>query len=168
MKKIVSLILVCVLTLCLLCACGDEKSGIPEGYTLYENDDISFAYPEDWSKTDGSVMTLAGENGNNVTVVYEAKTDVYEKLTTESFKTNVLPLYTQMGLTVTNPSVEQTETNGLSVTKISQTMSVLTQEMDQTQYITTIDDKTYTITVTEVVADDTLVQTVFDTLTKVE
>ncbi len=171
MKRTISLLLALLLSVLALAACGgekEEKIEIPEGYTVYENDALSFAYPEEWTKTDGSTVTLTGKNGNNITVVYEAKTDAYEKWTTESYKTDMIPIYEGMGFTIKNPKVEQTETNGLKITKITHTATMGGKTMDQTQYVATIGDSTYTVTVTEVESDDALVQNVFDTLCKVK
>ena len=174
MKKTVCMLLTCVFVLGLVFvmnACGSEEKKeieIPEGYTVYENGDISFAYPKDWTKTDGSTVTLTGKDGNNVTVVYENKNDMYEKMTTESYKTDMIPFYEQMGLTVTNAKVEQAQTNGLSITKITHIMNMNGTKMDQTQYIATVGEKTYTVTVTEIKSDAELVQTVFDTLCEVK
>lgn len=171
MKRTISLLLAVVLSVFALAACGgekEEKIEIPEGYTVYENDALSFAYPEDWTKTEGSMTTLTGENGNNITVVFEDKTDTYEKWTTEDYKTDMIPVYEAMGFTIKNPAVEQTETNGLKITKVSHTATVSGKTMEQTQYIATIGDNTYTVTVTEVESDDALVQNVFDTLCRVK
>ncbi|MBP3321756.1 MAG: hypothetical protein J6M12_05330 [Clostridia bacterium] len=139
---------------------------LPEGYTLYDNGDISFAYPESFTKTDGSTVLLTdASNGNNVTVVYEAKTDVYESLTTEKYNEQYIPVYAEMGLTVKNTAVKQSNHNGIKMTTITQNVNNGTNTMDQTQYILTVGDKTYVVTVTEMVKNAELVSTVLETLT---
>ncbi len=174
MKKTVCMLLTCVIVLGLVFvmnACGSEEKKeieIPEGYAVYENGDISFAYPEDWAKTDGSTVTLTAKNGNNVTVVYEDKNDEYAKMTTESYQSEMIPFYEQMGLTISNAKVEQTSTNGLAVTKVTHTLGMNGTKMEQTQYIVTVGERTYTITVTEVKSDDALVKNVFETLCEIK
>ena len=60
-----------------------DEPTIPEGYKLYDNGDISFAYPADWVKTDGGVVILTNKSGagNNITVTYEAKNTIYDTFT---------------------------------------------------------------------------------------
>jgi hypothetical protein len=67
---------------------------------------------------------------------------------------------------VTNVSLEHTETNGLKVLKVAYTMSVQGVSMKQTQYITTVGEKTYTVTVCLVSNVDGVVENVFNTLSK--
>ncbi len=143
-----------------------NPAALPEGYTLYNNGDLSFAYPEAFTKTDASTVLLSDTaNGNNITVVYEAKTDAYEGLTTEKYNEVYIPVYAEIGLTVTNATVKQSNHNGTKLTTITQTTNNGTVTMDQTQYVLTIGDKTYTVTVTEVVKNAELVSTVLETLT---
>ena len=169
MKKSLSILLALLMILCLI-ACGAqtaESTKTPDGYTIYENNAISFAYPEDWTVTDGSTVTITGPNGNNITVVYEDKTDMYENMTTESYKSELVPVYESMGLAIENPNVKQTQHNDMKLTIFTHTMITSSKCVNQTQYITTIGDKTHIVTVTEVVEDDTLVENVLQTLCKV-
>jgi hypothetical protein len=149
---------------------GEDQKDIviPEGYRLYNDGTISFAYPENWTKQDGSLVILTGTNGNNITVVYEAKTDAYENLTMETFNSVYKPAYEAMGLTVSNVKIQKTTTNGLNIVQITQNTKNATASMKQTQYFVTLGDKTYTVTVTEVVSDAKLVSTVLETLKGVE
>ncbi|MBQ8236196.1 MAG: hypothetical protein IJZ37_05910 [Clostridia bacterium] len=143
-----------------------KPAALPEGYTLYDNGDISFAYPEAFTKTDGSNVILTDTtNNNNITVVYEAKTNAYEDLTTEKYNEVYIPVYAEMGLTVTNATVAHKEHNGIKLTTITQTTKTESVSMDQTQYVLTVGEKTYTVTVTEVVKNAELVSTVLETLT---
>ena len=57
---------------------------IPDGYQLFSDGYIAFVYPETWSKNDGSVTILSADNGNNITITYEAKTDYYENMSSFS------------------------------------------------------------------------------------
>ena len=64
---------------------GEDQKDIviPEDYVVYDDGKISFAYPKNWTKQNGSVVILTGTNGNNITVVYEPKTNMYDDLTIE-------------------------------------------------------------------------------------
>ena len=141
-----------------------EEVVIPEDYQTYSNSDLSFAYPKDWTKQDGSVVVLSGSNGNNVTVVYENKTDMYEKMTVDSFNAELKPALQAAGMEVSDVSIEKKTTNSLSVVVLSFKATMNGVSMKQTGYIITLGDKTYTVTVTEVQPDAELVATVLDTL----
>lgn len=171
MKRVVRLLLVTLLLLgCIsgITACGGAAKApeIPEGYKAYDNGSLSFAYPEDWNANSGSVVTLVNPTGigNNITVVQEAKTDMYDDLTAESFGTMMQPTYEAMGMKVSDVQVEKKTTNGLDVVQITYNAKLAGVSMSQTAFITTIGDSTYTVTVTETTADDVLVSTVFETL----
>lgn len=185
MKKIaltLSVLLVLVLALALT-SCGGKtetttetattttepvittEAPLPEGYTLYDNGDISFAYPEKLSKTDGSTVILTDmTTGNNITVVYEAKTDMYETLDNNGYKTMFKPAFEAMGMTISKYNVEQIAKNakGIAITKVTHTASVEGTSMEQTMLITTVGNKTYTVTVTEMVNDDAFVNNVLN------
>ncbi len=142
-------------------------AALPEGYTLYDNGDISFAYPESFIKQEGSTVILVdGTNGNNITVVYEAKTDLYAKMDNDDYVELFKPLFDAMEMTVTNYAVEQISKNatGISLTKITHTASTQGKTMEQTMLITTVGNKTYTVTVTEVVNNDVFVNNVLNSL----
>jgi len=141
------------------------KAPLPAGYTLYDNGDISFAYPEKLSKTDGSTVILTDmTTGNNITVVYEGKNDLYAKMDNDDYAELFKPMFEAMGISVSNYHVEQItkNANGISLTKITHTASTQGSSMDQTLLITTVGNKTYTVTVTEVVNDDAFVNNVLN------
>lgn len=192
MKKPTCYLLAIVLALgcvCLFSACGEEQSEqsthsmasgqaessepteeskyvLPEDCQLYDDGYISFAYPSDWSVTDGSTVILQGtENTNNITVVYEAATDAYEKWTVASFNEVMKPSYDALGMTVSDVKVDQKKKGDLHVTEISYNMMYSGTDMKQTVYVVTVSDRTYSATVTEVVADSALVSNVYDSLT---
>ncbi len=148
------------------CQLGAKAPEIPEGYQVYKNDDLSFAYPDDWKSNSGSVVMLINPTGigNNITVVYEAKTDGYDDLTVESFNTMMKPSYEAMGMTISNVAVEKKTTNGLKVVQITYNAKMAGQSMTQTAFIFNAGKSTYTVTVTEVTPDAELVKTVFETL----
>ena len=146
-----------------------QKPVIPDAYQLYDNGTLSFYYPNTWNVTDGSIVILTDlSNGNNITIVSEPKNDYYAALNTESFNTEMKPMLESMGMAISEASVKQTQNeNGLAMTVIVYTAAYLGTEMTQTQYIVNVDDLTYSVTVTEMVADAVLVETVFDTLNTV-
>ncbi len=173
MKKILCIALATLLVLgsmLALAACGAKAPEIPEGYQVYEYDALSFAYPEDWNKTDGSTAILTNPTGvgNNITVVYEAKTDLFETMTVESFNELFKPTFEAMGMSVSNVTINQKTSNGLDVTEINYTATMVGMTMEQTLFVVTIGDRTYTVTVTEATQDDTLVSNVFKTLYEVK
>ena len=168
LKGILALVLAvsCIGTLA-ACTMGTVKAPeIPEGYQTYDNGAISFAYPADWTANSGSVATLVNPTGtgNNITVVYEAKTDMYDDLTAESFGEMMRPTYEAMGMTISDVKVEKKTTNGLTVVEITYNAKVAGTPLSQTAFITTVGNSTYTVTVTEMTEDDELVRTVFETL----
>ena len=172
MKKISCIALAALLVLgsmLALASCGAKAPEIPEGYQVYENGGLSFAYPEDWTKTDGSTVLLINPTGvgNNITVVYEAKYN-HKDLTIDTFNEQMKPAYEAMGMTVSNATVTQKTSNGLDVTEIHYTAKMMGVTMEQTAFITNIGDRTYTVTVTETTQDDTLVSNVFNTLDEVK
>ncbi|MBR2987097.1 MAG: hypothetical protein IKC63_03670 [Clostridia bacterium] len=139
---------------------------IPDGYKEYKNTDISFAYPEDWTKTSGSTTTLSDtETGNNITIVYEDKNPFYATMDLDDYNEQLKPMLESAGMSVSNASVEQTKNaSGLAITKIAHKVSLSGVSMKQTMYIVTSGNKTYTVTVTEVTNDAKLLSTVFETL----
>ena len=184
MKKIaltLSVLLVLVLALALT-SCGETTEtttetattttepvitteALPEGYVRFDNGDISFAYPQSLTKTDGSTVILTDmTTGNNITVVYEAKTDMYETLDNNGYKTMFKPAFEAMGMTISKYNVEQIAKNakGIAITKVTHTASVEGTSMEQTMLITTVGNKTYTVTVTERVNDDAFVNNVLN------
>ena len=184
MKRLFYTLAVLVLLICAIVtmnACGDAEvttteavttapitteAPIPEGYTEYSDGSVAFAYPENFQKQDGSTVIIQdATTGNNITVVYEAKNPYYATLDLATYNSEMKPAFESMGLTITNPSVKQTKNDaGVAITKISHTATASGVSMKQTMLITTIGNRTYTVTVTEVKSDSTLVNNVFNTL----
>jgi hypothetical protein len=182
MKRFFCLALTLLVSLCILCSCGAPAAGttgtsattvattvpvpvIPEGYTKYSNGDMSFAYPSDWVKTDGSIVILSDKtNSNNITVAYEAKTDMYDTFTVADFNSMIKPAYEAMGMSVSNVKIEHKTVNGEKINVFSFTNVTSGRTMTQTQYIFNAGTRTYVVTVTETTRDTTLVKTVIDTI----
>ena len=144
---------------------------IPDGYKKYDNGKISFAYPDSWSKTGGSVDTIVNETGegNNITVSYEEKSDIYSEMDLASFNSTLKPVFESFGMTVSNASVEQLKNdNGVDLTKIRYTAKVSGTTMTQTMLILAVGDLNYIVTVTETEAQPELVENVYKTLTIVK
>ncbi|MBQ8497784.1 MAG: hypothetical protein IJ489_10080 [Clostridia bacterium] len=147
----------------------EQQKPITQEYQTYDNGALSFSYPKSWTLTEGSiVMMMDTVSGNNITVVSEPKNDYYATMDVESFNRDMKPALESMGMTVMTASVEHTDNeNGVEITVISYTASYVGAEMKQTQYITNVGTLTYCVTITEMVDDTVLVQTVFDTLNMV-
>lgn len=143
-----------------------KEPTVPEGYKMYDNGDIRFAYPKDWKVTNGSVVIISSENGgNNITVAYEDKTDFYDDLTADEFMDTLAPQFSALGQSVSNVKVEHlTNSIGIKLTKISLNNTVSGVSMKQTMYIIPAGDLNYVVTVTEVETDAKLVNNVFNTL----
>jgi len=187
MKKLLCTLLALVMvigSMFVLVACGDSDDSkkkndddeknetvIPEGYIEYNNGKISFAYPENWKKTPGSVDTLVNESGvgNNITVSYEEGSDIYSEMDIASFNKTLKPIFESFGMTVTNASVEQLKNgNNVKVTKIKYDAKVATTSMTQTMLVVAVDDLNYIVTVTETEAQPELAQNAYNTLKIVE
>lgn len=141
----------------------------PEGYAVYKNDDIGFAYPESWTRTDASVvMLIDNSTGNNITVSYEAKSDMYETMTQSEAVELLEMVAASINATVSNVTLaKETNQNGLSLVKIACTMRTSNGvSMKQTMLITESGNQNYVVNVTEVVANSELLQTVINTLVK--
>ena len=171
MKKLIcaTLVLLFVIgSLLAFASCGtSQKANIPDGYKLYDNGSISFAYPDDWSMTDGSVGILVNPTGigNNITITYSDESDIYKTMDIDSFNDLIAPQLVAAGMDIYTPTVQQLKNGiGTNVTKIHFTTIMYDISMEQTMFVLNSDSKTYIITITEIDPDTKLVQTVFDTL----
>ena len=183
MKRKIAVLLSLIMILASLISCGSgaenttpttqttqtttsTETVIPTGYVKYNNGNIAFAYPKNWTRTNGSttIFTNPNGNGNNITVVYENKNTAYDTLTTASFNSDVKPVYEAMGLAISNAKVEHKTTNGEKVTVISYTAKTQGRTIKQTQFVIHSGNRTYTVTVSEFASDTALVQNVFNTL----
>jgi len=179
MKKLLCIVMA-IIMLCLcsatLVACGKggdetttkkDPTPIPTSYKKFDNGDIYFGYPDMWGKVEqnGITVLVGSENTNNITVVSEAKTSLYENMDVDEFNTLIKPQMTAQGISVSNVAISNvTNENGIKITKITLTASAQGITMSQTLFALSTDDKTYCVTVTEAVSDATLVNNVFETL----
>ena len=131
-------------------------SGLPKGYKLYKNEDISFVYPESWAllEEDGTVLIQNSETGDNISLTSEPRTDAYDGIDGMKFAEIYSPIYEQLGMGITDIFVKEKETNGIAVTEILYKVYMFDSAfyMMTTQYIFHVDDLTYTL-VTTVVSD---------------
>lgn len=184
MKKFLCALFAALLTVCsafALCACNSDPAQtttaaptkqppvIPEGYALYSDGTIAFSYPGNWSKTvQGNITVLTNPTGqgNNITVTYEPKTDMYATMTAQDFTDVIKPTYDALGLEISGVSVTQTTNDfyEIAITRISFTTKAGTVSMAQTLFIHTFGERTYSVSVTEATSDVTLRETVFQTL----
>ena len=142
------------------------SDSIPEGYKLYSNGTISFAYPEAWTKTEGSMDMLVDANtGNNIIVAYENKNEIYKTLTTADFDTVFKPGLEAQGLTVANGTIAQEKAGELDVTVISfDTTTSTGASMKQILNVVTVGELTYSVTITETVSVPALHSTFMNSL----
>lgn len=167
MKKLMCAALALTLILGALLSFAACKEKLPDGYKLYKNDDISFAYPESWNVNGGSTVILVNETGmgNNVTIAYDNASDIYKTLDVKTFNELIAPQLIAMGMEVSGVAVSHVENgNGVDMTKVTYDVSAYGTTMGQTIFALESNSKTYIITVTEVTPDAELVATVFDTL----
>ena len=107
--------------------------------------------------------------GNNITVTYEAYSDVYKTMTVTEFNSLLKPALQQAGMQVSNVTVEQgTSDFDVALTKIVYNATMQSVQMKQTVLVFAKGDRNYCITVTEVSAHAALVENVLATLHTVE
>lgn len=144
----------------------ESKYELPDGYQLYDNGYISFAYPSDWTITDGVTVILMGtQSTNNITVAYEAKTDMYENWTHDEYVAFFEEVYASMNAPISNTKIEQIKKGDMHITVLALDTVVNGIAMTQTAYVVTTSNRTYSVTVTEVVSDPELKTNVFESLT---
>ncbi len=192
MKKILCLTLALILIMCAFAACGNETepsgtlSGVvletssdnvtdepnsdddaPEGFLMYKNDEITFAYPSDW--TQNGIAASNADGTKSITVTSQEKTTFYAGLDTQRYVQQVRNDFQTEGKKLVTASVAQKNKDGLNITYITQTFSVegMEGELYQNIYAFDTEDKTYVLTLTQpngFEVDKTLSDTVFDTI----
>lgn len=139
----------------------------PEGYSLFNNGTLTFAYPHGWVVSQDTLVFIqdASGNRNNITVATEDKTDQYDDLTVESYHEMMGSIFEGYGGSIANVAVEHTVNgHGTAVIVASCDATLFDTSMKQTQFIVTVGEKTYTITSTEVIEHAEMTQAIFDTL----
>lgn len=148
---------------------GNSSFQMPEGYVIYENDDISFAYPEGWQKSEMGMMVMLVDmtTGNNITLVYQEKSDIYTTMDVAGFNQLLKPSYESAGMAVSDVKVSQVKNSGnFSVTKISYKATQGGNNFNQLMVVIQSGEYDYIVTVTEGITTpaDGLLDTVFNSL----
>ena len=139
----------------------------PEGYKMYQYEDIAFAYPEDWTLSNQYgvlVLIRDTDSGNNITLAAEPYTGLYDNMTVEMFNQYIKPQYDSLGMTLSDINIEKETVNGLDVTVIGHITRFDGQTLYQTSFFFTVDNVTYAIAVTENPPEPGLAGTVFNSI----
>ena len=190
MKKIFCLVIALIVALCVFTACGNEQTSedlssdltqtaskdntdkadtnftAPEGFTLYQNKDIVFAYPSDWAQTADASFTSA-DNTKSITLTIEENS--YAGLDTQKYVQTVRPELEAEGKKLVTVSAGQKNKDGVDITYITRTFSTngIDGETYQNIYALDVKGKTYVITVTQpngLEVDKTLGDTVYESI----
>ena len=171
MKKALSILLALTLLLgsmMIFASCGGsfQLPEAPNGYQWYENSDIYFAYPDNWSKSedDGYAQLSASGGGNNIVVSVSDYDSTFDNMTVETFRTQLLPMLEQAGMTVSGEKVTHNTEKGYDIAVVTYKITYMGISMYQTLYMFRVNNSIYSITVTELTRDSALIETVFDTL----
>lgn len=134
---------------------------------VYIDGSISFEYPKGFTSGEQGGVKLLQDitTGNNITIASEAKNNVYHEMTDAIFNTTLKAQLESMGMTVTD-YIHEVETNekGEEIAILSFTNKYSGITMKQVLFAVNTSNKTYIVTVTEVIEDEDLVKLVFDTL----
>ena len=147
----------------------NKEYTLAEGYKLYENDDLSFAYPSSWTLTEGSSPIMTSSNGNNFNMSYELankeNTAAYKSLTKDTFMDLIGNMLVAMGMTVSGVEVEtKTNDGGVEIIVCTYDATYVGKQMSFCQYLIVGEDKHYTITATAVVPMDDAVEELFKSI----
>ena len=139
----------------------------PEGYKMYQYEDIAFAYPENWILDElyGVLVLICDtDSGNNITLAAEPYSGLYDNMTVEMFNQYIKPQYDSLGMTLSDINIEKETVNGLNVTVIGHITRYDGQTLYQTSFYFTVGNVTYAIAVTENPPEPGLVETVFNSI----
>ena len=139
----------------------------PDGYKMYQYEDIAFAYPENWILDEQYgvlVLIRDTDSGNNITLAAEPYSGLYDNMTVDMFDLYIRPLYEEMGMTLSDINIEKETVNGLNVTVIGHITRFSGQTLYQTSFYFTVDNVTYAIAVTENPPEPGLAGTVFNSI----
>ncbi|MBQ7353722.1 MAG: hypothetical protein IJW54_06965 [Clostridia bacterium] len=170
MKKLLSLLTVLVLivsTMLVLASCQESKiPDPPEGYLMYSDNNIYFAYPENLIKTDnGNYVQLSPEEGgNNITVAKGAYNSSFDNMSVETFRTYLKPGLTQAGMTITNEKVVHNTEKGFDIAIVTYDVYAYQINMEQTLFMFRVGDLVYTLTVTALNDAEAMIDTLLETL----
>jgi uncharacterized protein YgiM (DUF1202 family) len=148
---------------------GDENNDtVTEGYALYNDNFVSFEYPESWENLTSEQMKWNPNTGDNVNIVYTDYTpdcDIYFSLTNEIFAEVFVPSFAATGNVVSdyNVTLDKKGDNNVSITSFKNVANGTT--MYQTQIVTVASSgQLCVITVTEVSADTNIAEALYASL----
>ena len=134
---------------------------------VYTDGSISFEYPKGFTSGEQGGVKLVQDitTGNNITIASGAKENLYHEMTEATFNTTLKAQLESMGMTITD-FMHEVDTNekGEEIAILAFTNTYSGRTMKQILFAVNTSDKTYIVTVTEVVEDEDLVKLVFDTL----
>lgn len=138
----------------------------PEGYELYVNAGVVFAYPEGWTKNDASGIITSPNGQSNIVVTYEDATDVYHNLSADEFAAVMEPTYSTIGMSMSNVTARTEVSNGLSIRVFKFNTTVIAQNatMTQTLFVVTLGTRTYSVALSENTPDEAIANTIIATL----
>ena len=152
MKKIISTLLTVTLVIGMmltLTSCSVKQPETPKGYELYENDYFSFAYPEEWEIQKGSVTIIYDQStGTNINMMYEEKTDEYDNLDAQGFTEFIKESLAGTGATFNSVYAQKYKTVNAELNTVTYIAKLYGITYYQTALLVTVDDRTYSITVT--------------------
>lgn len=126
---------------------------IPAGYAEYNDGYVSFAYPEDWTITSGTVTILSdptGATASNIALTSEPYSTLYETMTAEDYMSLVGASYQASGLIISDVQVDTDYTgSGEQVTVISHNTSSNGISMVQALIIIPSGGRNCVVTITE-------------------
>lgn len=151
---------------------GDKTpdANAPAGYKPFTNYNLRFAYPDAWT-TDSSAnsrdVVINGGSNFRLYLHSSPKTTMFDGLTDDTFRdTYVENLETQYGGTIDSATVEYRENdNGLLVAIIMFSITTENAIEGEIWYCVTIDETTHCLILRTAVEDETLFQTIFNSLT---
>ncbi len=121
----------------------------PEG--TYENGLVSFSYPptwEDMSSEDGGLI-IDSTTQANIQVSASESIGLYDTMTKEIYEQVFVPVYTEMGMTITDVAVARvTNSNDVNVTVITQKAAVENETVNSSLIVVTTNGQDVLITVT--------------------
>lgn len=170
MKKILSLFIVLILilsTMLVLSSCqGGKLPEAPDGYLMYSDNHIYFAYPETLERTDnGNYVQLSPKDGgNNITVAKGAYDSTFDNMSVETFRTYLKPGLTQAGMTITNEKVTHNTEKGFDIAIVTYDVYAYNVNMEQTLFMLKAGNLVYSITVTSLTDAEAMINTLFETL----
>ena len=176
MKKIISLILVILFMVSCaysLSSCGNlNLPSIPKGYKRYHNGYISFCYPDGWQRMVSGIYDLIKcptGNGNNILVTYEDETDDEDYTPSYSYSYDGNMLKICLGgstIKLADFSVTEGVVNDTKIVKLSYYVGESqpnVRRLRQNIIITTVEERTFMVIISEIDYDDDLADTIVNT-----